>query len=312
MSVIRIATRGSALALAQADWVAGRIKAVLGVDTEQLVVKTTGDRVIDQPLAKIGGKGLFIKEIEEALFEDRADVAVHSAKDLPAEIPEAMRLVAFPQRLDPRDALVLREGTGSLDSLGPGARVGTGSVRRTALLRAYRPDLQIVPLRGNVPTRLSKLEDGNMEAIVLAAAGLERLGLADRIGENLSPDTMLPAVCQGALALEVKIGSPFEEPLRRLNDPRAALSIAAERAFLGALEGDCSVPLAGLCEFSSEGDLRLRGLVASIAGDCVVRSERRAAADADAAASAGRDLALEILDAGGAGVLAALQAGGPG
>ncbi len=312
MSAIRIATRGSALALAQADWVAGRIEASLGIPTEQLVVKTTGDRVLDQPLAKIGGKGLFIKEIEEALFDDRADVAVHSAKDLPAEIPEAMRLVAFPQRLDPSDALVLRAGAGSLDSLGPGARVGTGSVRRTALLRAYRPDLEIVPLRGNVPTRLSKLDDGSMDAIVLATAGLLRLGLADRIAEKISSETMLPAVCQGALALEVKAGSPFEDRLCRLDDPEAALSVAAERAFLGALEGDCSVPLAGLCELSDKGDLRLRGLVASMTGDCVVRSERRATADVAAAAAAGRDLALSLLDAGGADVLAGLQAGSAG
>lgn len=297
--------------MAQVAWVCGRIEVVLGLATEQVVIETTGDRLIDQPLAGQGGKGLFTKEIEEALFEDRADVAVHSAKDLPSALPEGMRLVAFPERLDPRDALVQNEPGGSLAALKPGARIGTGSVRRTALLRAYRKDLEIVPLRGNVPTRLRKLEEENLDGVILACAGLERLGMADRIVERLSPETMLPAVCQGTLVLEVREGNRFEKSLARLDDLPTALAVAAERGFLEALDGDCNVPLACLCEGIAADRLRLRGLLASLSGDSVVRAECRASANLDAARTAGRDLAQEVLAAGGAEVLATL-AGGPG
>lgn len=310
MSRIRIATRGSELARAQADWVAARIGERLGVEAEIVVIQTTGDRILDQPLAKIGGKGLFVKEIEEALLDGSADVAVHSAKDLPAHLPPRLRLVAFPERLDPRDALVLREPGTSLETLPRGALVGTGSVRRTALLRACRPDLEIVPMRGNVPTRLRKLEEEGLDAVVLACAGLERLGLGDRIGERIAPETMLPAVCQGALALEVPDGGEWAEHIAELDDPTAAFAVAAERSFLLALEGDCSVPLAALCELSSGSEATLRGLVASTEGDRVVRAERRLGVNLVDAEKAGADLAEEILGAGGAEILAALRVEG--
>lgn len=310
MSRIRIATRGSELALSQASWVAARISERLGVDAELKVIQTTGDRILDQPLAKIGGKGLFVKEIEEALLQGEADVAVHSAKDLPAHMPPQLRLVAFPERVDPRDALVVREPGATLNTLPPGARVGTGSVRRTALLRAFRPDLEIVAMRGNVPTRLRKLDEENLDAVVLACAGLERLGMADRIGERIESQTLLPAVCQGALALEACDGSEWAERMRELDDPETAIAVAAERAFLSALEGDCSVPLAALCEVSSETEATLRGLVSSLDGTRVVRAERRLARDVVSAAKAGSEIAAEILGGGGVAILAALRVAG--
>ena len=184
MSTIRLATRGSDLALTQSRAMAARIESELGAEVELVQIQTTGDRIQDVSLAKVGGKGLFVKEIEEALLDGRADIAVHSAKDLPAGVPEGLSLVAFPERADPRDALAGRESGMTLADLPEGARVGTGSVRRVALLRAYRPDLEIVPLRGNVPTRIRKLDEEPLDAIVLACAGLERLGLADRIATH--------------------------------------------------------------------------------------------------------------------------------
>ena len=196
MTTVRIATRNSELALAQARLVAAQIEGKLGAKTEILSMTTTGDRTLGS-LANAGGKGLFVKEIQDAVLDGRADIAVHSAKDLPAVTPDALEFAAFPERGDPRDALIGRERGASLEGLPRGARIGTGSVRRTALLLRARPDLEIVPIRGNVTTRLRKLEDEDLDAVVLACAGLERLGLADRIDERISPDLLLPAVAQG-------------------------------------------------------------------------------------------------------------------
>jgi len=313
MKPVRLATRGSDLALAQARHVAERLSVALEVETELVIVQTSGDRLRDVPLARIGGKGLFVKEIEEALLEDRADLAVHSAKDLPARTPPGLVLAAFPEREDPRDALVGRRPGTTLASLGAGARVGTGSARRGALLRAARPDVEVVPMRGNVPTRLRKLLDDDLDAVVLACAGLERLGLADRIHERISPDAMLPAVCQGTLALESRADDPLARALKEsLDDPRAGLAAAAERAFLARLEGDCDVPLAAHAEPLSGGGWRLRGLVATPDGARVVAREKSLDAGDDAAAleAAGRRLAEDVLGAGGREVLDALPRGG--
>jgi hydroxymethylbilane synthase len=304
---LRIATRGSALALAQARWVAGRLEAVLGVATETVPIKTTGDRLQDVSLAEVGGKGLFVKEIEEALLERRADVAVHSAKDLPAVTPGGLALVAWPQREDPRDALVGSLRGATLATLRRGARVGTGSVRRAAQLRAFRADLQIVPLRGNVPTRLRKLEDEGLDAVVLACAGLERLGLADRIDERISPDVLLPAVAQGTLALETRAGEALAHDVARLSEPAIERTALAERAFLARLQGDCNVPLAAFAELSG-GGLRVRGLVASVDGARIVRGE----ASAHDAVAAGEAAAAAVLAAGGDEVLAGLRRPGGG
>ena len=301
---VRIATRGSDLALAQANYVSARVTERLGLDCELVVITTTGDRIQHTPLSEIGGKGLFVKEIEEALLEGKADLAVHSAKDLPAALAPGLSLVAFPQREDPRDALVGRSRRDTLMDLPEGARVGTGSVRRSALLRAVRPDLEIVALRGNVPTRIAKIESLELAGVILASAGLERLGLASRVSERIAPETMLPAVCQGTLAIEARQDDSLAQDLAALDDPDTATRVRAERGFLAELEGDCSVPLAAYCEVIAGGTIRLRGLVASLDGTRIIRAESNA--DAKHADRTGRVLARELLGAGGAELLESL------
>lgn len=305
MSLVRIATRGSDLALAQANYVAGRIQGELGRETEIVIVSTTGDRIQNVSLAKIGGKGLFIKEIEEALLDDRADVAIHSAKDLPAEIASGLELVAFPERADPRDALVGRTSDVSLVGLSKGARVGTGSTRRAALLLAHRPDLEIVPLRGNVPTRLSRLESDDLEAVVLACAGLDRLDRSSVISERISMDILLPAVCQGMLALESRQGDPLGADLAGLSVPENISAARAERGFLVRLGGDCTVPLAAHCETLDGDQLRIRGLVSSLDGLSIARAEIAGAASE--AEGLGRALAERVLAGGGDAILEVLR-----
>jgi hydroxymethylbilane synthase len=303
MTSVRIATRGSRLALAQSAQIAAALRE-RGAEAELLTVRTSGDR-LEGPLDKLGGKGLFVKEIEEALLEGRADVAVHSAKDLPARSAPGLVVAAIPRRADPRDALVGREDGASLADLPKAARVGTGSVRRTAQLLAFRPDLEIVPLRGNVDTRLRKLEDEDLAAVVLACAGLERLGLAARIHERIDPERMLPAVNQGILALQARAGSAVVDELAALGDVASSACFLAERAFLEQLEGDCNVPLAALAR--SEGDeLTLRGLVATPDGARVVEGVRSGPAAEGAAL--GRSLAEQLRAEGAAEILGALRA----
>lgn len=306
MSVMRIATRGSDLALAQANYIAGRVRSELGLEAELVIIKTTGDRIQNVSLAKIGGKGLFIKEIEEALLDGRADVAIHSGKDLPAQIAPSLVLAAFPERADPRDALVGRTPDLCIDDLPEGARIGTGSTRRAALLLAHRPDLEIVPLRGNVPTRIAKLDEESLDAVILACAGLDRLGLSKVISERISSDLLLPAVCQGTLALECRSDDPLRAAIERLDHPDNAVVVAAERAFLEHLQGDCTVPMACYCELQEGGAVRVRGLVSSADGGRVVSSEECGpAADADAL---GRRVAQTVLEGGGREILASLRA----
>jgi hydroxymethylbilane synthase len=306
VSRVRIATRGSELALWQARRVAELIRAALGSETVIVPLETSGDRIQAVSLAKLGGKGLFVKEIEEALLDGRADVAVHSAKDLPASLPPELLLVAFPERADARDALVARAPGATLASLPNGARVGTGSVRRTAQLRAYRPDLEIAPLRGNVPTRIRKLESDGLDAVVLACAGLERLGEERRISERLAPELCLPAVAQGALAVQVRRDDALAQGLRALDHAETAACVAAERAVSAALDADCNVPLAALAERSAPGQLRLRARVIAPDGTRQVSAEARCA-DADAAA-AGRELAQRLRAQGADAILAACRA----
>ncbi len=308
MSTLRIATRGSDLALVQARQIALELGRALAVETELVVLRTTGDRIQDRSLAKIGGKGLFVKEIEEALLADRADVAVHSAKDVPAKLAPGCLIACYPERRDPRDALACRERGLTLASLPDGARVGTGSTRRVALLRALRPDLEIVALRGNVPTRLEKLESGGLAAVVLACAGLDRLGLSHRIDERIGAETMLPAVGQGLLALETRIDSPWRARIEAL-EPAATGEVArAERAYQTALGGDCSIPLAGFAERLDGGELHLRGLVASLDGREIARAEARGpASDPEAL---GERVARAVLAGGGEAILRAIAAEG--
>jgi hydroxymethylbilane synthase len=269
-------------------------------------LKTTGDRIQDVSLAKVGGKGLFVKEIEEALLEGTADVAVHSAKDLPAQLAGGLVLAAFPQREDARDALVARDEGASLEGLRKGARVGTGSARRIAQLLALRPDLELVPLRGNVPTRVEQIESRDLDAVVLACAGLDRLELSQKISQRIDSELMLPAACQGVLALEVREGDPLREEIAALSDDEVAVVARAERAFLGWLGGDCSVPVAAHAERVDGASLRLRGLVASADGTVVVRAEERA--PVEQAEALGARVAEAVLKAGGAEILEGLRA----
>jgi hydroxymethylbilane synthase len=277
--VVRAGTRGSRLARWQTARVAEALLAS-GLETEEVVIETVGDRLIDQPLPEIGGKGVFTEALERALRDEEIDFAVHSLKDLPVEPTDGITVGAVLMRADPGDALLSRSGHGLVD-LPRGARIGTSSVRREAQLRATRPDLTIVPLRGNVDTRVDKLDRGDYDAIVLAIAGLDRLGLADRITERLGPDVMLPAPGQGALAVQCRTNDvAMGRALAAIDDPAVRAATTAERAFLAALGGGCSAPIAALGHVAGRA-LRLRGLVASPDGRRVVRVELTgAAADA--------------------------------
>lgn len=294
-----IATRESALALWQARHIASRLEALYPRSTIELVgITTQGDRILDRPLAAIGGKGLFIKELEVAMSEGRADLAVHSLKDVPMDVPDGFALAAIEAREDPRDAFVCNRHA-KLSELPEGAVIGTSSLRREAQLRERFPTLDVKPLRGNVNTRLRKLDEGQYDAIVLAAAGLKRLGLGERIRDLIDPADSLPAPGQGALALECRADrADVIAALAPLNDTATALATAAERAFSRALSGSCHTPLAAHATWQ-EGTLWLRGLVASSDGRDVMRGEREAeVVDADAAATLGTVLAGEFLSRG--------------
>jgi len=270
------ATRRSMLALAQCRaFVAHLCRVEPSLETRELQVVTSGDRITDRPLAEIGGKGLFVKEIEEALLEGRADFAVHSIKDVPGELPAGLVIACIPRREDPRDVLVAPRH-GSLEALPRGARVGTSSLRRLVALRAQRPDLEVVPLRGNVDTRLRKVDAGECDAIVLARAGLVRLGLEGRATEVLSPEVSLPAVGQGALGIECRADdAPTRAVLARVHDPPTAACVAAERGVLKALGGDCKTPLGAHAERRGDAML-LRAFVAGPGGENLRRAEREA------------------------------------
>ncbi|HLK50858.1 MAG TPA: hydroxymethylbilane synthase [Bryobacteraceae bacterium] len=292
-----IASRGSQLALWQAHWVQQKLSD-LGHETRIDIIKTTGDKITDVPLAKVGTKGLFTKEIEEALLDGRADLAVHSLKDLPTELPAGLVLAAIPVREDPRDAIVGRR----LADLPPGARVGTSSLRRAAQLRQLRPDLEIETIRGNVDTRLRKLDEGRYDAIVLAAAGLKRLGWSDRIAELLPADVMCSAVGQGALAIETRAEGAGRDACEALDHATTRAAVIAERGVLAALGGGCQVPIGAYATVNSA-TLRIAAVVASPDGTELVRGESQGPI-ADAArigAELGADLlargARKILDA---------------
>ncbi len=272
-STVRIGTRGSPLALAQAREVRARLIAArpeLDEDTVTItVIKTTGDRVLDRPLADIGGKGLFTKEIEDALLESSVDIAVHSMKDVPTWLPDGLTIACLLPREDPRDALIARDGLTFAD-LPAGAVIGTASLRRQAQVLARRPDLKVVSLRGNVGTRLDKLAQGQVDATMLALAGLRRLGKADVVTAILDPSEMLPAVAQGAIGLECRADDEAaRELLALLNHGETETRVAAERALLARLDGSCHTPIAGWAELAGA-TRTLRGLIAKIDGSAVV------------------------------------------
>ncbi|MDF0667295.1 MAG: hydroxymethylbilane synthase [Nitrospira sp.] len=270
-STLVLGTRGSKLALCQSEWFQSKVQEV-APDVRVLLKKihTSGDKIVDVPLAKIGGKGLFVKEIEDALLAGEIDFAVHSMKDVPAQLPEGLEILCIPQREDVRDALISRAGY-SFQELPLGATIGTASLRRQAQLLQARPDLKIAMLRGNLDTRLRKLKEGQFDAIVLAAAGLHRLGWSQTITEYLPFRLSLPAIGQGALGIEGRTNDAFvHSVLARLNHQATHTTVTAERAFLHRLEGGCQVPIAAHATLSGEG-LVLEGLVATVDGKTVIR-----------------------------------------
>lgn len=268
---LKIGTRGSKLALWQANWVKSALNTrhpSLSVDL--VIIKTKGDKILDVPLAKVGGKGLFVKEIEEALLNGRIDLAVHSMKDMPSEIPKGLCIGAIPERENPQDVLISKKGL-LLSQLEPGARIGTSSLRRAAQLLRARPDLRVFPLRGNLDTRLKKLETENLDAIVLAAAGVKRLGLENRITEFLDENIMLPAVGQGALCIEIRQNDPEVAPMvAKLEHRQTRTIIMGERAFLNRLEGGCQVPIAAHGKIDNT-RFTLCGLVATVDGKTLIK-----------------------------------------
>jgi hydroxymethylbilane synthase len=299
---IRIGTRGSALALAQSNWVKTQLmQHQPDLEIELRIIKTHGDRLIDTPILDLGGKGVFTKEIEEALLREEIDLAVHSMKDLPPELPAGLVIAAVPKREDPRDVLVTRRQVAFAD-LPAGTTIGTGSLRRRAQLLHSRRDVCVVPIRGNVDTRLRKLDEAQVEALVMAAAGLKRIGRADRIGEYLTDEVCVSAVAQGALGIECRKENSVREPLQFLHDPATCSEVAAERALLERLGGDCHVPIGARARLSDR-ELKLIGVVASPDGNRLCRSE--ISGDAGMAEELGRRLADELLKQGAGELLAA-------
>ena len=298
---IKIGTRASLLAVTQSTWVKEQIeKQHPGTTVELVKITTKGDKILDVPLAKVGGKGLFVKELEDALLDGRADLAVHSMKDVPTDLPAGLHLGVVTERENPRDAFI-SNSVNNVIELPEGATVGTSSLRRKSQLAALRPDLVIEDLRGNVDTRLRKLDEGQYAAIILAAAGLNRLGKSDRITSLFDPVQMLPAIGQGALGLELRENdTELLEGLDFLNHPPTAVAVAAERAFLLHLEGGCQVPI-GAYATADASQVTLTGLIASIDGKEILKEE--VSGPADKAAELGTGLAEKLLDMGGRRIL---------
>ena len=303
--LIRIATRESPLALWQAEYVKARLLAAHPALQVELVPMTTrGDQILTSPLSQIGGKGLFIKELEVAMLEGRADIAVHSMKDVPMEFPEGLGLVAICEREDCRDAFVSNRFAG-LEDLPQGAVIGSSSLRRQCQLRAWRPDLVLRDLRGNVGTRLRKLDDGDYDAIILAGAGLKRLGLSERIRQWLAPELSLPAGGQGAVGVESRLDdSATRALLDCLHHEPTAVCVRAERAMNARLQGGCQVPIAALAVLEANDQIWMRGLVGSVDGSKVLRSEIRGASHLSE--DLGEILAEDLLRQGAAALLEAL------
>ncbi len=298
---LKIGTRASKLALFQANWVKDRLaERYPDLRVTIIKIKTTGDKIQNSPLSKIGGKGLFVKEIEEALIRKSIDLAVHSIKDVPTELPEGLHLGVITKREDPRDVLISKEGVG-LKALHHGARVGTSSLRRQSQLLHFRADLSVIPLRGNLDTRLRKLESMEFDGIVLAYAGVKRLGLEERITEIIPVEILLPAIGQGALGIETRIeDKEVHEKIGFLNDEETSISLTSERSFLKRLGGGCQVPIAALGRVA-EGVLKLEGMVGTIDGKKILR--RYIEGPIEKAESLGIELAERLLKEGAEEIL---------
>jgi hydroxymethylbilane synthase len=298
---LTIGTRGSQLALHQANWVKDKlIEAHPGLKVTLIKIKTTGDKVQDAPLAKIGGKGLFVKEIEEALLQKRIDLAVHSIKDVPTELPQGLHLSVITEREDPRDVFISRDGK-ALKDLPQKAKIGTSSLRRQAQLLHFRSDLELVSLRGNLETRLKKLKTMNLDGIVLAMAGMKRLGLEEKITEVIPLEISLPAIGQGALGIETRMNDEkVEKQIRFLNDKDSWITISAERAFLKTLEGGCQVPIAAFARISGA-TLQIDGLVGTVDGKRLIGHYRKG--PIEKAELLGIELAEALLEKGAREIL---------
>ncbi len=304
MRPLRIGSRGSILARWQAEFIRKQLFQVSGVEAEIIIIKTSGDKMQQAPLTQIGGKGIFIKELEEALLEGTVDLAVHSVKDIPTETPSRLHFPAVCRRDDVRDCLVSSKGA-TLANLKQGARVGTSSLRRQAQLRHHRPDLDLRELRGNVDTRLRKVESGEYDAIVLSKAGLDRLGWSQKITEVLPPEISLPAVGQGAIAIESRVkDTEAADILGKLDDAETRTAIIAERALLAALQGGCQVPLGAWARIE-RGELVMDAVVCSVDGVQYVR--QRATAPPDQAAQLGEHMAKLLVEGGARGILEEVQ-----
>jgi hydroxymethylbilane synthase len=297
---LRIGTRGSLLAKWQAEFVRKQLFAGAGIEAEIIIIKTSGDKLQTSPLSQIGGQGIFVKELEEALLEETIDLAVHSVKDVPTDTPSRLMFPAVCRREDVRDCLVGANGA-TLATLRQGARVGTGSLRRQAQLRRLRPDLDVRDLRGNVDTRLRKVESGEYEAVMLAKAGLDRLGLNNRITETMDPEVFLPAVGQGCVAVECRLrDTEASELASGLDDAETRTAIIAERSLLSALQGGCQVPM-GAWARMERGELVLEACVCSVDGVQYVK--QRATAPPEQAAELGGRMATLLMEAGAQSIL---------
>lgn len=303
---LRLGTRASALALWQANYVRDALRAAAGVEIELVEITTEGDRILDRPLNQVGGKGLFVKGIEEPLARGEIDLAVHSMKDLPGHLPEGLVIACTPERADPRDVLVGPEGA-TLVTLAPGTRVGSSSLRRGALARRLNPGLEIVSIRGNVATRIRKISEGIVDVVLLAAAGLDRLGHAELIRERLDIEQFCPAACQGILAIEIRSDdAQLATWLGALEHRPTRIVATAERAFLQRLEGGCQVPMA--CHATLDGDrLHVRGLVIDPSGTPIY--DARTSGRPEQAESLGRSLAEQLLAQGAGDVFERLGRG---
>jgi hydroxymethylbilane synthase len=304
MRTIRIGTRGSKLALTQAGWVKRKLAdRHPGLKVEIVTIKTSGDRFLETPIQAVGGKGVFVKEIEDALSQGKIDLAVHSMKDLPTEVPSGLIIAAIPVREDPRDVLVTSNHK-ALQDLSPGAKIGTGSLRRQAQILHYRPDLVFSAVRGNIDTRLKKLDRGEMDGLIMAAAGLKRIGLGNRVSEYLPPDICLSAVAQGALGLESREGDQVVSDIEFLHHLPTAMEILAERSFLRRLGGGCQIPV-GARAWMDERQVRLMGVIAAADGKRIFKGE--VSGSADEAEKLGQELAERLLGEGADQVLSVEQ-----
>jgi len=300
-----IGTRGSKLALWQSNYIKDRLEELTGLPVELKIIKTTGDKILDVPLAKVGGKGLFTKEIEVELIDGTVDLAVHSMKDVPTELPEGLVMAAMPERVDPRDVIVSGANY-TIDTLPQGGKLGTSSLRRRSQVKTLRPDLEIVDVRGNLDTRMGKAENGELDAVILASAGITRLGWADRITHYISPEQMVSAVGQGAIGIEIREDDEFmQDVCTKILDPDTMTCVTAERVVMKKLEGGCQVPIGAYCRIEGD-ELVMDAFVGSIDGTTILREQLRGPVDDPI--GLGDAMVAALLEVGADEILSAIRA----